>query len=82
MQNEWFGRKLSQDLKQLNNTALGAMMNGRDNLLIISLGRLCRTSRQVRFLCPWARHLKGRLVWKTVARAGEGWAPPGVLAQD
>ena len=24
-------------------------------------GRLWRTSRQVRLLCPWARHLKGRL---------------------
>ena len=30
-------------------------------------GRLWRTSRQVRLLCPWARHLTGRptFMWKT-----------------
>ena len=30
-------------------------------------GRLWRTSRQVRLLCPWARHLMGRptFMWKT-----------------
>ena len=29
--------------------------------------RLWRTSRQVRLLCPWARHLTGRptFMWKT-----------------
>ena len=31
------------------------------------MGRLWRTSRQVRLLCPWARHLTGRptFMWKT-----------------
>ena len=30
-------------------------------------GKLWRTSRQVRLLCPWARHLTGRptFMWKT-----------------
>ena len=31
------------------------------------MGRLWKTSRQIRLLCPWARHLMGRptFMWKT-----------------